>query len=323
MASSQPLISAVKSAVIRVASVTNAKRFFTDVVGLQPIGETTMLADKARRLWGLPEREILCVRLARPGESFGMVDLVEIPGATAVTIRDRNRPLDFGWFTLNFRTRDIERAVAAAEAIGARALNTPKSYEAGGQAIREVLIELPSGERCTLLEVGGAKPEASLFAESIATAGTIVPSLDKALAFYRDALGMNVAVSIDQQGEPFAGMMGAPSATRVQMALLTSGTWTGKLEFLELGLPAGYDQQDATPNADGLRLGYWMMSVMTPDMDVLQAACRHSSVPIIRGPATIDRPCFGRVKAMIIRGPGGELLECLAPASGVAPGRRS
>ncbi|NOT60826.1 MAG: hypothetical protein HOP19_11455 [Acidobacteria bacterium] len=127
MASPQPLISAVKSAVIRVASVNNAKRFFTDVVGLQPVGETTLLADKARRLWGLPEREALCVRLARPGESFGMVDLVEIPGATVVTIRERQRPLDFGWFTLNFRTSHLERAIAASEAIGARALNSPKS----------------------------------------------------------------------------------------------------------------------------------------------------------------------------------------------------
>ncbi|NOT60827.1 MAG: hypothetical protein HOP19_11460 [Acidobacteria bacterium] len=183
------------------------------------------------------------------------------------------------------------------------------------------MIELSSGERCTLLEVGGAKPEAPLFAEPIATAGTIVPSLDKALAFYRDALGLNVAVSIDHQGEPFAGMMGAPSSARIKMALLTSNTWTGKFEFIELGLPAGFDQQDATVKADGLRLGYWMMSVMTPDMDMLQTACRRSGIPIVRGPATIDRPCFGRVKAMIIRGPGGEMLECLAPASGATTRR--
>ena len=79
MSPAKPIISALKSAVIRVASVTEARRFFSDVVGFTLTGETTLLADKARRLWGLPEREIRCVRLARPGESYGMIDLVEVP----------------------------------------------------------------------------------------------------------------------------------------------------------------------------------------------------------------------------------------------------
>jgi hypothetical protein len=61
--------------------------------------------------------------------------------------------------------------------------------------------------------------------------------------------------------------------------------------------------------------------VMTPDLDLLQTACRRAGVSVVRGPATIDRPCFGRVRAMIVRAPGGELLECLSPATGPLPGR--
>jgi catechol 2,3-dioxygenase-like lactoylglutathione lyase family enzyme len=227
----------------------------------------------------------------------------------------RENPLDLGWFVLSFRTTQMEAALAACERIGARAVNAPRSYEAGAQPMREAMIELDAGLRCALVEVGGAKNDLPLFAEPVAAACAIVPALPKALAFYRDALGLSVAVTLDHPGEPFAGMIGAPSATRVQKALLTAGTWTGKLELLQLGLPAGYEQRDATIHTDGRRLGYWMMSVMTANLDLLQAACRYAGIPILRGPATIDRPCYGRVKAMIVRGPGGELLECLAPAN--------
>jgi catechol 2,3-dioxygenase-like lactoylglutathione lyase family enzyme len=321
MNSQKPLISALKSAVIRVSNVAQARHFYEGVLGFQLLSETTLLADKARRLWGLNAREVRCARLAFPGENFGMIDLVEATDQTARPMRERGQSLDHGWFTLNFRTNDIEQAVLACERIGARALKAPQQYEAGGQSIREVMIELLSGERVTLLEVGGTKTNAPLFAEPIATTGALVPSLNKALSFYRDALGLNVAVTLDHQGEPFAGIIGAPRDTRMSMALLTAESWTGKFEFIQLDVPAGFDRGDATPKADGQHLGYWMMSVMTPDMDVLQAACRRSGIVIVRGPATIDRPCYGRVNALILRGPNGELLECLAPAKST-PGLR-
>ena len=185
------------------------------------------------------------------------------------------------------------------------------------------MLNLASGERLTLLQVGQADPAAPLFNEPLATMGAVVPSLPGALSFYRDALGLSVAVTLDQTGEPYTTLLGAPAGTRLQMALLTAGgNGAGKYELLQMTLPPGAPPaMDVNWRADGSRLGFWMISVMTPDLDMLQAACRRASVSVVRGPATIDRPCFGRVRAMIVRAPGGELLECLSPATGPLPGR--
>lgn len=312
-----PVVSAIKSAVIRVPSIQQARPFYEKLLGLRALAESDGLSDKMRRLWGLDVRQVKCLRLAKPGDNFGMLDLVELTGQTATPLRNPQRPCDYGWFTLNLKTNHLDRALEAVRTLGAQPVSRPHSYEAGGKQIREAMINLASGERLTLLQVGAPDANAPLFGEALATMGAVVPSLANSLAFYRDALGLSVAVSIDQTGEPFATMLGAPANTRVQMSLLTSGgNWTGKFELLQLTPPPGtVFQMDTNRDADGVRLGFWMMSVMTPDMDVLQAACRRAGVSVVRGPATIDRPCYGRVKAMIVRAPGGELLECLSPAT--------
>jgi catechol 2,3-dioxygenase-like lactoylglutathione lyase family enzyme len=304
---------------IRVQEIHAARNFYEGVLGLKVISEAETISDKTRRLWGLNDRNIRCLRLGKPGDNFGMIDLIEIVDRQCERLRDPQRPWDYGWLTANLKTAHLDRAINAVRAVGAETISTPSSYEAGGKQIREVMINLPSGERCTLLQVGEPSTDAPLFGEPLATMGAVVPSLERSLAFYRDALGLGVALTIDKAGPQFGEMLGAPAVTRLQMALLTSGTnWTGKYEFLQLSIPtdSGVSVQDANARADGYRLGYWMMSVMTQDLDVLQAACRRVGVGIVRGPATIDRPCYGRVRAMIVRAPGGELLECLAPASG-------
>lgn len=323
MPASKPIISAIKSAVIRVNEIETARPFYQELLGLHVLSETDLLTDKTRRLWGLNARQVRCLRLGKPGGNFGMLDLVELTGQPGEPLRNPQRPWDYGWFTLNLNTQHLDRAIEAVVALGAQPVSAPHNYEAGGKPIREVMLNLASGERLTLLQVGPPDEAAALFGEPFATLGAVVPSLSEALAFYRDALGLSVALTLDQTGDPFATLLGAPANTRVQMALLTAdGNWIGKYELLQLTLPPGSPPAlDRNRDADGMRLGFWMVSVMTPDLDQLQTACRHAGVSVVRGPATIDRPCFGRVKAMIIRAPGGELIECMMPATGPVPSR--
>lgn len=323
MPPTKPLISAVKSALIRVRTIEQARPFYEGLLGLRAVSEAGSISDKMRRLWGLQERQVRCLRLGKPGDNFGLLDLIELAGEPGEPIRAPQRPWDYGWFSLNLQTSQLDRAIEAARACGAQIVSAPRSYEAGGKPVRAVMLNLASGERLTLLQVGEADAAAPLFGEPLATVGVVVPSLPAALAFYRDALGLSVAVTLDQTSEPYATLLGAPAGTRVQMALLSSGgNWTGKYELLQMTPPPGASPpMDVNWRADGSRLGFWMMSVMTPDLDALQTACRRAGVSVVRGPATIDRPCFGRVKAMIVRAPGGELLECMAAATGPGPGR--
>jgi catechol 2,3-dioxygenase-like lactoylglutathione lyase family enzyme len=314
MPPTRSLVSSIKSALIRVQTIEKARPFYEGLLGLRAVAEAGSLSDKARRLWGLQERQVRCLRLGKPDDNFGQLDLVELAGQPGATIRDPQRPWDYGWFTLNLQTNDLDRALEAARALGAQPVSAPQRYEAGGKPVREVMLNLASGERLALLQTGEADTAAPLFSEPLASVSAVVPSLPGALAFYRDALGLSVVETLDQTGAPFAPLLGAPAGTRLQMALLTSGgNRTGKYELIQM-TPPGPPPQDVNWRADGSRLGLWMISVVTPDLDLLQTACRRAGVSVMRGPATIDRPCFGRVRAMIVRAPGGELLECMAAA---------
>jgi catechol 2,3-dioxygenase-like lactoylglutathione lyase family enzyme len=319
----KPLVSAIKSALIRVPTIEQARPFYEGLLGLRVLAETGFISDKTRRLWGLQERQVRCLRLGKPGENFGLIDLIELADKPGEVLCDARRPWDYGWFALGLQTRQLDRAIEAARALGAQLVAPPRTYEAGGQPVCEVMLKLASGERCFVRQVGAGDAAAPLFGEPLATMCAVVPSLPGALAFYRDALGLSVIELLDQTGGPLAPLLGAPAGTRFQKAVLAAGGQrTGKFELLQLALPPGTaPPQDVNGRADGARLGFWMTSVITPDVDLLQAACRRAGVSVVRGPATIDRPCFGRVRALIVRAPGGELLECLAVATGPLMGR--
>jgi catechol 2,3-dioxygenase-like lactoylglutathione lyase family enzyme len=174
------------------------------------------------------------------------------------------------------------------------------------------MVTTPVGERATILQVGPATATPHPLSEAVATVGSIVSSLEETIRFYRDALGLHLALTIDQQGEPFSSLLGAPPETRLQFALLTSGAgWVGKFEFMQLTLPQA---EPTRAHNDGRHTGYWMMSVQTENLTILHQRAEAAGAQILRAPMTVDRPFVGRTRAMILRAPGGERLECWQPA---------
>jgi catechol 2,3-dioxygenase-like lactoylglutathione lyase family enzyme len=309
MTTNHPLISPVQSIVIRVAEVTAARSFYETTLGLTCVGETDDIATEARALWEMTTGTLRVARLAKPGEPFGMIDLVEWSAGRHEPARQQT--FASGIFTLNFRVGDFDRAVAQLIPAGAALISEPLEYEAG-QRIREAMVTTPVGERATILQVGPATATPQPLGEAVATVGSIVSSLEETIRFYRDALGLHLALTIDQQGEPFSSLLGAPPETRLQFALLTSGAgWVGKFEFMQLTLPQA---EPTRAHNDGRHTGYWMMSVQTENLTILHQRAEAAGAQILRAPMTVDRPFVGRTRAMILRAPGGERLECWQPA---------
>jgi catechol 2,3-dioxygenase-like lactoylglutathione lyase family enzyme len=305
----QPRISPVNSIVIRVPELAAARSFYETTLGLTCVGEANDVAAETRALWGMNAGAIRAVRLAKPGEPFGMIDLVE--WSAGANDSARQQTFASGIFTLNFRVGDFDRAVAQLRPAGAEPISEPLEYEAGNR-IREAMVTTPVGERATILQVGDAITMPHPLGEAVATVGSIVPDIQRTIEFYRDALGLKLALTIDQQGEPFSSLLGAPPETRLQFALLTSGAgWVGKFEFMQLTLPQAYD---TTARNDGPHTGYWMMSVLTDEIHELRQVAEQAGAQVVAAPMNVERPFVGQAQAMILRAPGGERLECLQPA---------
>jgi catechol 2,3-dioxygenase-like lactoylglutathione lyase family enzyme len=305
-----------RSVLVRVSDLDAASDFYANGLGLSRIGEVEAISDGARQLWGMPEGDIRCARFAKPGDPFGMIDLIEWSDGLEETIRDPRAAFDYGWLSLNHKTGEMARGLEHLVGYGATPVSETKRYEAGGKPIAETMVDLETGERCTILQVGPAFDAPHPFGESVATVGVVVESVDASLPFYRDVLGLNVVLTIDHKGEPFSSLVGAPPDTHLKMALLaSSATWTGKLELLQFTLPDGSPAvRDANPRADGRRNGYWMVGISAPDLDVFAEAAAAAGAAIVRGPVDVDRPFAGSTRAMIVRAPGGECFECLADA---------
>jgi catechol 2,3-dioxygenase-like lactoylglutathione lyase family enzyme len=302
----QPCISPVNSIVIRVVDLIGARSFYETTLGLTCVGETNEVAADTRLLWGMNAGDVRVARLAKPGEPYGMIELVE--WSEGIDEPARQQTFASGIFTLNFRVGDFDRAIVQLQTAGAEPISEPLEYEAGNR-IREAMVTTPLGERATILQVGDATLTPHPLGEAVATVGSIVPDLERTIAFYRDALRLKRALTIDQQGAPFSTLLGAPPETRLQFALLTSGTgWVGKFEFMQLTLPQA---NDAVTRNDGRYTGYWMMSVLTEDIHELRQVAESAGAQIIAPPMQVERPSVGPAQAMILRAPGGELLECL------------
>jgi catechol 2,3-dioxygenase-like lactoylglutathione lyase family enzyme len=307
MESKSALVSTIKSVVVCVKNLDESRIIFEDGLGLKCVGETTTSASEIGEIWGVADGEFRVVRFAREGEDFGCIDLVENKRAEK-PIRDSHKPFDYGIFTLNYRTNNIEKAVAKLESLGAISVSEILQYNVG-KLMSEKMMILPTGERLTIIQIGDATDEEPFFNEAIATAGMVVPSMADAKRFYEDALGLTLSISFQVAGSPFDKLLGVAALDKLDFATFTAnGNWTGKVELLELEVP---DETPLNTNefADFLHTGYTFLTFLTPDLDKITQNCQRLGAKIVLAPTAAERPFHKGKRAIIIRSLGGEYLE--------------
>ncbi|RMG50889.1 MAG: hypothetical protein D6723_11520 [Acidobacteria bacterium] len=311
MVERQLWVSPVRSVMRLVSRLDEARRLYEEALGLTCLAETENIPPTMRELWGIDGHSLRMAQLGQPGEPWGTIELIQWPGADHRPSPDSPHPEGLGLFTLNFLTKDLDRAMQRLASRGASFVSSPQVYETmPGRIIHEVVARAPTGERWTLLQIGekiddGQHP----LGRAIATVGTMVASLEEARAFYAGILGLTVALELEGKGEPFSTLLGAPPETEMKLMLFTSGeTWVGKIETLQLKLPGG-DHRSTGDFALARAGGYWMMSVLVSGLDELIIRCRQRGVRLLQGPLAVERPFLGSARAMIIDGPGNIRLE--------------
>ncbi len=277
-------ISAVKSVVQIVRNLEESSLIYESGLDLERVHSETV-NDKHTATF------------ARPGDDFGMIRLVEDPNALS-PIRDVSRPNDFGIMTLNFRTNDIDRAVERLRQVGCEPISAILDYNVG-KPMREVMFATPTGERLTIIEVGGKAEGLAVYTEALATVGLVIPSMSASLNFYENGLGLNKAIAFQASGAPFDSLLGVKRLDKLDFATLNSGTnWTGKVELLELETDSQPMPTDARPN----RTGYRLVTFETNDLDSAARRCLETGAEIV------DETSL----SIVFRAPGGELIEIAA-----------
>jgi len=134
-------------------------------------------------------------------------------------------------------------------------------------------------------------------------AGMTVSSLERALAFWRDALGMEVVLAQEAAGGYFEQIVGEHDV-RVRMAQLAFPGGGPRIELFEFASPRG-GRHEARP-AD---VGFAHVCVACDDLDVLLAALVEAGGSPVSEPVAIDRGANAGGRALYVRDPDGHVVE--------------
>jgi catechol 2,3-dioxygenase-like lactoylglutathione lyase family enzyme len=302
------LVSTIKTVVQVVRNLAESRRIYEQGLGLKCVGEVDFSVNEVREVWNIERGNFRIARFAREGEDFGCVDLVENTDADK-PIRDKNRVFDFGIMTFNYRTNNIEKAVLILEKIGCQKVSEVLEYNLS-KPMREVMLNTTSGERLTIIEVGGADNSLPVFNEALATVGLVVPKMSDAKAFYENSLELETAIVFQASGSPFNSLLGVKNLDKLDFATLTAdGNWTGKVELLEL--ETGETPINTNEFANLSDTGYAFVTFLAENLDLVAENCRKLKAEIIVEPKVFNRPFHEGKRVMIVRPLGGEYLEII------------
>jgi len=251
-----------------------------------------------------------------PDTPVGRVLLVEYAGDRSRTVRQPGDRTTRGYWNLNFYVDDIRATTRELRAEGFEFWADPRSHRVGDAAgiATEVVFEGPDGVAVNLVQPEGGPDTFTgrVLAEvrrhgktrtgftPVATSAHCVRDIERAMAFYRDVLGMHVVID-EVLGKPETNeYLARPADARSRTVFLAGTHFYGKIALnqpLNYAVPERVDEQFAP------RVGYLAQGFAVPSVDAAERACR-------------DLPSR-RVSMSGIPGiPGGDALQVRVPGSG-------
>jgi lactoylglutathione lyase len=142
-------------------------------------------------------------------------------------------------------------------------------------------------------------------------AGVTVANLDRALAFYRDVLGLEVFVVAERTDATIGQIVGYPGA-RIKLAFCGVPGDSARVELLEYLEPRG-----ESGGGDTFRPGTGHVCFRVSDIEALYARISEAGyAPRSTAPVTINEGPNAGARAFYVRDPDGYTVELFQPPPG-------
>jgi catechol 2,3-dioxygenase-like lactoylglutathione lyase family enzyme len=138
-------------------------------------------------------------------------------------------------------------------------------------------------------------------------AGLTVSSLERSLAFWCDALGMQVVMQQDRQGGYFEAIVGERDVD-VRIAQIGFAGEGPRIELFEFRSPRG--GRAVLRTAD---VGFAHVCVTCDDIDALLARLVAEGGEAVSAPVAVDSGANAGGRAVYVRDPDGHVLELFTP----------
>jgi catechol 2,3-dioxygenase-like lactoylglutathione lyase family enzyme len=309
-------VHAVAAVGLTVSDLDRAARFYTDVLTFEPISEAELSGRAFGRLVGVPGARARVARL-RLGDE--MIELTQYLGLTGRPIPPDSRSNDRWFQHVAIIVSDMDRAFAVLQRNGVRPASAggPQRLpdwnpNAGG--IRAYYFRDPDGHFLEILQFPPGKgpdkwhrPGDRLFLGIDHTA-IVVRDTERSLAFYRDALGLEVAGRSENYGREQENLNNVRGA-RLRITSLRAPEGPG-IEFLQYLAPRDGRAFPADERASDVV--HWQTRLIVPDAGAAAARLQADGVTFI-SPGVVGLPgsgAEGRL-ALQVRDPDGHVMQLL------------
>ncbi|MEQ9110596.1 MAG: hypothetical protein RIF37_15535 [Rhodospirillaceae bacterium] len=310
-----------QEAVLSVSDATQWQTQLQDIAGWQPI----LSGDVDRQqlaLWGLDgDVSARFIVLQNPGETQGLVRLVQFSGAEQVQIRSSAQSWDTGGFlSLLLRSRGVDQNFADARRYQWTGYNDPVTLYLGPERrLRNVVLRGPDGINFGVYErvVPGLDgwPNIKKMSRPF-NAMQIVKDRDATVAFYEDILGfVSMSIGNAPAAQADANNFGLPTnlvtSTPLKSAIMHPiGGESGRVEFVEWD---GLEGRDLTDRAVAPNLGILTLRFPVANAEKRAKNIKDNGGHVSGPPVIVSMPPYGDVKMFSVTTPDGVFLEMFQP----------
>ncbi|MET0366470.1 MAG: VOC family protein [Sphingobium sp.] len=325
-----PQGSALHAAVVGVEDLAASMAFYRDIIGLEVVDEDVLEGEGFGSFWHLPPgARAPYAALADRGNMVGRILLIQFPGDDRVRVRTVPNGNALGLMNINFYTSDIRRDGETIAAAGYPLWSQPVRHQMAAEvgSPTEVLFDGPDGMIVNLVELSTSDMttrigqmrdyvhnEVGLNARGftpVVTTLHVSPDIEKEIAFFREAVGMEVLFR-DVLSTPDQNHFSRfPEGSSTACAFLQGNDMFGKICMTQ---PVDYVVPDPVPLAQPPNIGYLAQAFVVADVAAAAERGRAAGGIDYSPVATTTIPGLGETAATILRTPGSHALVLLVEA---------
>ncbi|MGK7892603.1 MAG: VOC family protein [Xenococcus sp. (in: cyanobacteria)] len=293
---------------IGVENLDESVKFFQYYLGMSVVADYLLDSVTISQLWNLPSRTAHAVAL-KNDEQTTLLELIEWQPNSSKLIRTPGNTIDYGLFTIAFRTKDVDATYHRFKQQGYQFICPPITYtfSLGPVTVKEAIMLDPNGIPIVFLErLSEPIPELTGDFGMMLDTSQIVADIDEAKNFYDDILGLTTI--FDQVLPPgmIDDILNFPQGTESRMAFLTQpGSKTPLLELIQSSVEGKYLSDIAKPP----NLGLFAIAFATDNLKLLIDKLQQHQIKILSEPVEIAISEQEQVKAIIVEGPNGVNLQ--------------
>ncbi len=310
-------VSAVASVGLTVSDMDRSLAFYTGVLSFEKVGERAVSGPAYERLVGVKGARARVVTLRLRDELLELTEFLAPKGQPApADWRSNDR-----WFQhVAIIVRNMDSAFARLQAAGVRHASAggPQrlpdwNKNAGG--IRAFYFRDPDDHPLEILWFPPGKGLAKWHAATdrlflgIDHTAIVVKDTRRSLAFYRDALGLDIAGASENYGPEQENLNNVPGA-RLRITSLRAADGLG-IEFLEYLTPktGRAFPRDARAND----LVHWQTRLVVPDAGLAAARLRAEGAEFVSPGAVSVESTGAGLLGLQVRDPDGHVLQLVEP----------